>query len=211
LTGIFALKDLHFTKIVYSKLKEIAFKSTPYALVIVFTTLLDRIDLFLVERWFGLEAAGVYAGPAKIIQSITLLVIGIAVPIYAELLKVDDKEDLSKHIGLSLWITTTIVSPIIFGIPFIEHDVLGIVFTDLPSSADGLLTIQSLGLIGSILIVVFGFQLLMSKSKPWAIISGALVALIFAPIFVFVTKDILYIQSAAYSYLQIDLWYCLFH
>ncbi len=171
-TGYYAYRVLGFAPIIREKLKRMFWGATPFALIIFSITFFDRIDIFLMERWFGLELAGLYVGPAKVVQSLVALISALAVPFYAETLKVQDSESLSKHISLSLGFLSALTAPVIFGLPFIESDVLPYIFSNLNHSADRLMSTLSLGMMGSVLSSVFGLQVLMAKARPWALMKA---------------------------------------
>ena len=198
LTGLYAYKTLSFSRIAWSKLREIMMKATPFALTILVLTLIDRIDIFLIERWFGLETAGIYSGPARVIQSLAMVTTAIALPFYAEILKVKDRDSLYKHVALSLWFLSALIAPIIFGIPFIEGDVIRILFSHLPVAGHYLLSLLSVSMIGSILVSVFGLQILMARSRPWPIIIAGSICLFFIPPTVWALKATWGFKSVAY-------------
>ena len=198
-SGVYAFSQLKFGTIDWQFLKIIFSKSTPFALVVLLVTLVDRVDIFLVEKFFGLDAAGSYAGPAKIIQSLSLIAASLALPFYAEMLKVHDAHSLAKHTKLSLWFLSALIVPIVFGLPFIEGDVLQLVFSNLPSPANHLLSSLAIGMIGNIFVTVFGLQILIAKARPFRLSIGAGATLIFIPTVVWLTKDWFGYQAVAYS------------
>jgi O-antigen/teichoic acid export membrane protein len=196
-TGVITYKDLQLTQVAIAGLKNIVVRSLPFALILLFITVLERMDIFMVERWFGFEGAGVYAGPARVTQSLTLLISALAVPFYAETLKVTSKDSLYKHISLSLWFFSVLVAPAIFGIPFIETSVLRILFTDLPATASSLLSITAVGMTGSLLISVFGLQVLIAKGKPWPVVYGAALGICLAAALAWGIKATFALKAAA--------------
>jgi O-antigen/teichoic acid export membrane protein len=198
-TGLYSFRELAFSPIVSSRLKDIFRRSTPFALIVLLVAMLDRIDIFLVERWFGLGVAGIYSGPAKVVQSLSMIISSLALPFYAEILNVHEKKVLYKHVSLSLWCLSALISPIIFGLPFIETEVIQTIFTNLPKSADQLVSLLSIGMIGTVLLSVFGLQILMSKSRPWPIIWGGLIFVMTIPLMVWIMQERFGFKAAAYS------------
>lgn len=176
-TGIFAYRSLGFTQLDKARLKRTLLGSTPFAAIILLITLLDRADLFLVKQWFGLAPAGVYAGPAKIVQSLSFLISALALPFYAEILKLQDEQSLRKHTALSMWCLSVLIAPLMFGMPFIDRELLALVFPSSVQAGDHLLSLLALSMLGNLLLSVFGLQILMSKSRPWPVVLGALLAL----------------------------------
>jgi O-antigen/teichoic acid export membrane protein len=196
-SGYYACKNLEITRIAAATMKKIVIKSAPFAILILLVTILDRIDIFLVERWYGPEGAGIYSGPAKVVQSLSLLIAGLATPFYAETMKVNESESLYKHVSLSLWLFTALAAPIIFGIPFIEKQALSILFKDLPASAENLLSVTSIGILGTVLSSVFALQILMPKSRPWPVIIGATIGLLISCAIAWASQPSFGIHSAA--------------
>jgi len=179
-SGIFAYRSLRVTRVTRAELKKTLIKSAPFALILVLITFLDRIDIFLVQRWFGTDGAGIYAGPAKVVQSLTLLIAALAAPFYAETLKLTDKALLYKHISFSLWFFTALASPIIFGAPFVETTVLHILFPGLPAAAENLLPISAIGILGTVLSTVFCLQILLPRGRSLRVMSAAALGIIIA-------------------------------
>ncbi len=197
-TGIYSFRLLSLSRIFLSNLVDILRKSTPFALIVLLITMLDRIDIFFVERWFGLEVAGIYSGPAKVSQSLSMIISSLALPFYAEILRIQEPKVLLKHVALSLWCLSALVSPIIFGLPFIQEELVETLFTNLPQSAHQLVSLLSVGMVGTVLLSVFGLQILMSKSRPWPIIWGSALCVATVPIMIWIAKDHLGYQAAAY-------------
>lgn len=198
-TGLYAYRDLAFSKIDRLLLSKILIRSIPFALLVLMLAVFDRMDIFLVEKWFGMEQAGAYAGPAKVIQSLSMIIASLALPFYAEILKVNDSESLTKHMALSLWCLSALIAPIIFGMPFIDKEVIGILFTNMPDSIDHLMSLLSLGMIGTLFLSVCGLQVLMAKARPWPIIKAGLAFIVLVPTFVFLLKDTFGFRSAAFA------------
>ncbi len=191
-SGIYAFHKYSWQRVFPKAAWTIFRKATPFAIVCLLAPLCDRLDLFLVETWFGLEQAGIYAGPARIIQSLSMMLWAVAIPFYAETLKVDDAKSLTKHVSVSLWLLSAIISPIIFGTPFIEKEILGFVFTGMGDSGLGLLTILGVGMIGSAMSSVFGLQVLIAKSRAFKVVMAYALGIIMAILFGLVAKDTSY-------------------
>lgn len=177
-TGFYAYRQLGFIKIDGQRLRQILRGALPFALIVLLTTLLDRADLFLVESWFGLSAAGVYAGPAKVAQSLSFLISALALPFYAETLKLQDQKSLGKHAALSIWLLSALLAPVMFGTPFIDRQIIQLIFPGSAQSAEYLLSWLCLSMFGNLFVAVYGLQILMSKSRPWPVVGGALMALV---------------------------------
>ncbi|RZA16116.1 MAG: hypothetical protein EOP10_25165 [Proteobacteria bacterium] len=184
-TGYFAKSLAVFRVVKWEELRRIFLDSIPFAILIIMITTFDRVDLFSVERWLGLEIVGIYSGPAKVIQSISTVLMALSLPFFAEILKVTDSDSLTKHLRLSFFFMSVLISTIIFGMPFVEKDIAQLMFPAVAyESVRHLMSILSVSMVGSIFISVFGLQLLMSKGKPWPIIRGTFVYCLFFPIFV---------------------------
>lgn len=212
-SGVYGFLRLPIAAIIPKKLVEIYKVSTPFALVMVAMTLFDRMDIFLVSRWFGLETAGLYAGPAKLIQSLALLVGSMSVPFYAEIVKLDDRDLIYKHISMSLWLLMAIVAPIVFGSYFVERDLLHLVFPSLPESANHIMTILAVGMIGSVLVATFGLQVLLSKSHPLAVFKSILLGMILVMSLAWSVKSLIGFKAVAYAMVlgRLAMGFCCFY
>jgi hypothetical protein len=87
----------------------------------------------------------------------------------------------------------------LFGMPFIESDVLTILFPKLSNAADNLLSYLCIGMMGIILLAAFGLQILLSKARTGAIIRGDGLSLALVPLLFWITHDSLGIKSAAFA------------
>jgi len=201
-SGFFALKELQFSRIIPKQLWEVFRGATPYALIAIILILYDRYDLFLVERWFGLESAGAYSGPSKVVQSLIALTGSVVMAFYAEMVRVQDRESLFKHAALSLWCLMAITTPIVFGAPFVETEAMQLLFTHHTPEADGIFSLLSIGIIGNVVITVFGLQLLQLKGKPWLLIQALLLGLLVGPLLAYILRDHLGIKAAAWAVLS---------
>jgi O-antigen/teichoic acid export membrane protein len=181
-TGFYAYSTLAFSRISMARLRHILFQATPYALLIFLITLLDRLDIFLVEHWFGIESAGVYAGPARITLSVAMLLSALALPFFAETRRIEDRESLYQHVNLSVWLLSASIAPLLFGLPFVETTLIEVMFPRQPASAEGILSLLSFSLIGSIFLSVFGVQILLAKGKVWEPLKAVVAGLIIVPL-----------------------------
>ena len=196
-SGFYAYRELGLAAWQRAKLIPILRGALPFAFIVLLTTLLDRLDLFLVDSWFGLTAAGVYAGPSKIVQSLSFLISALALPFYAEILKVQDPKSLWQHTALSVWLLSALVAPIVFGVPFIEGDLIALIFPGSVQAGNRLLSLLSVSMIGNILLAVYGLQILMSKARPWPVVGGAILGLVTLVTFAGLAKASLGLQALA--------------
>ena len=198
-TGLISFRFLKFSRLAWPRIKEIFYKASPFALLVLVITILERADIFAVERSYGLAVAGAYAGPAKVVQSLSMVISSLSLPFFAEILKVNDRDTLAKHVSLSLWCLSALIAPIVFGMPFIEADVIHILFTNVSSSVDHIVSLLSVGMIGTIFVSVFGLQLLMAKGRPWPIVKACLVYVVLVPLAIWMGRDQFGLQAVALS------------
>ncbi len=181
-TSYFAWTRLGWSPIEPHALPQIWRAALPFAAISFLLMLQDRFDLFLMERWFGLEAAGAYAGPAKVVQSLAALGTSVVAAFSAEIVQVKDRESLARHSAFSLWCMLAIATPIVFGAPFVETEAMRLLFTHEAPEAHGIFSWLCLSIIGQVFITVFGLQLLQLKGEPWRLFLCLIPGLLLGPL-----------------------------
>ncbi|HYX31496.1 MAG TPA: polysaccharide biosynthesis C-terminal domain-containing protein [Oligoflexus sp.] len=196
-TGTYAYLKLSFSRVSWTRLRQVLVQSTPFAIVVLFATLLDRLDIFTAEQLFGAAGTGIYSGPARVILSVSMVLSSLALPFFAETRKIEDADSLYKHIVMSLWFMTVLIAPLVFGLPWVEAPLVDLLFPKLPASASGLFSLLSISLIGSVLLSVFGVQLLLAKGRPWAVVGAIFIGLLVIPVFSYVFQKKLGLHGVA--------------
>ncbi|MCX6130167.1 MAG: oligosaccharide flippase family protein [Proteobacteria bacterium] len=200
-SGFYSFRHLGFARLVPADMKRFFLGSIPFASIAIILTLYERFDLFLIERWFGLEALGAYSGPARVVQSLIMLINSVVLAFYAEMVRINDRESLFKHTQLSLWSLMALATPIAFGASFVEKDALNLIFTHTSPLADGVFGLLSAGMIGNALIAVFGLQLLQIKGKPWKLILALILGFLIGPPIAWLLRDSLGLLAASVAVL----------
>jgi O-antigen/teichoic acid export membrane protein len=181
-TAYFAWTRLGWSPVQRDSFFRIARGALPFAAISFLLMLQDRFDLFLMERWFGLEAAGAYAGPAKVVQSLAALGTSVVAAFSAEMVLVKDRDSLARHSALSLWCMLAIATPIVFGAPFVETEAMQLLFPHQPPAAHGIFRWLCLSIIAQVFITVFGLQVLQLKGEPWRLFLCLIPGLIAGPL-----------------------------
>lgn len=134
--------------------------SAPFALSVLALLLVERFDLYLVERAMGPEGAGWYSGPAKLMQSIVPLIATISTVFYSEMAGTHDDTSLRRHLRFSLMTVFMFVLPIIAGTWFTGGEFLALVFGPGFEQQASTLNILVVNALAHALILVIGFQTL---------------------------------------------------
>lgn len=182
-TALLVRKDIPWQLPKLQDLMRLFRGALPFALIALILALFDRFDLFLMQSWFGLEAAGAYAGPARVVLSLGALGATVVAAFSAEIIHVKDKESLARHAAFSLWCMLAIASPIVFGAPFVEDEMLARLFTHETPQTHGVFSWLCFSIIAQSCITVFGLQILQLKDRPLKLILGLIAGLISGPIF----------------------------
>jgi O-antigen/teichoic acid export membrane protein len=187
-TAYFAWTRLGWSPLRAKSLPLIWRAALPFAAISFLLMLQDRFDLFLIERWFGLEAAGAYAGPAKVVQSLAALGTSVVAAFSAEMVQVKDRDSLARHTALSLWCMLAIATPIVFGAPFVETEMMRLLFTHELRETHGIFSWLCLSIIGQVFITVFGLQVLQLKGEPWRLFLCLIPGLILGPLLAWILR-----------------------
>jgi len=181
-TAYFAWTRLGWAPLRRTSLPHIVRFALPFAGISFVLMMYDRFDIFLMERWFGLEAAGAYVGPAKVVQSLGALGTSVVAAFSAEIVQVKDRDSLARHAALSLWCMLAIAAPIIFGAPFIETEAMQLLFTHEAPAARGVFSWLCLSLLGQVFITVFGLQVLQLKGEAFRLFLALIPGLLLGPL-----------------------------
>ena len=198
-TGFYAYRRLGLAKVQLAEL-FLAFKvSLPYGAVVLLYVLYDRFDLFLVGRLFSPEELGSYSGAAKIAQSLVMLTGSIVMAFYAENMQFKDPVSTRKHLSLNLWMLMSIAVPVTFGAPFVAHNLMNMLFPTTPDELQSIFWVLSSGFIGTVLITVFGLQLLLLRGRVIAMIVALSVGLLAGILLSFSLRDWLGVYACAWG------------
>lgn len=196
-SGLYAWRQLKWDS--PQHLLQVFWGATPFALIAIMLIVYDRFDVLLVKQWFGLEMAGAYAGPARVVQSLIMFTGSIVMAFYAEIVQAQDRESLFKHSSLSLWCLMALATPMVFGAPFVETDAMQLLFTHQMTATHGIFPILCLGIFGNVFIIVFGLQLLQLKAQPWKMIQALVPGLILGPLLAYSLRASLHVHAAAWG------------
>lgn len=140
-------------------------KSAPFALVFAFMVAIDRFDMLLVERFFGVDGAGIYAAPWRMAHALMPVIGTIAVVFLSELIPIGDSAEFTRHVELGLWAVLAVIVPIAGGVWFVSADLLRLITTDVTPEAATVLCTLVCGVAVQTLFTVFGLQILLLRER----------------------------------------------
>lgn len=155
-------------------------KSQPFAVIALLTIVNERMDIFLAEHFDGLSGAGYYAGCARLGHSLIQIANTIIMAFFSEMVSVSSKESMTAHMTTSLWVLCFFLSPIVFGVWFVDSDLLSFIFDEKFRSVGKLLSLLFLSATFSLITTSFGQQILLLngqlKSYALALILGIIIS-----------------------------------
>ncbi len=138
-----------------------AIESLPFNLGMITAGLVDRLDLLMVKKFFTDTAAGTYAIPLKLAQSITPLLLSVARVFFSEMLASDvDSRLITKIVRTEVLLTLGVLIPICAASYWTGPYVLNVIFAIDDPSYGILLALLTLSQFASCVIHIFGYQLL---------------------------------------------------
>ncbi|MBI2603652.1 MAG: hypothetical protein HYW48_11425 [Deltaproteobacteria bacterium] len=137
----------------------------PFSLIVLFAICLERMDIFIAEHFGGLVWAGLYAGCSRLAHSLQQIANTINTAFFSEMIAVDDRNSLSTHMKVSIWSLLFFLSPIIFGVWFVDEEILTLIFGDHFRPVAKLLGWLFLSASLSLVIVSFGEQVLLVNQQ----------------------------------------------
>ncbi len=157
-------------------------KSQPFAVIALLTIVSDRMDIFLAEHFGGLSGAGYYAGCARLGHSLIQIASTIIIAFFSEMVSVPSKESMKAHMTTSLWVLCFFLSPIIFGVWFVDGELLSFVFDENFRTVGRLLSWLFLSATFSLITTSFGQQILLLngqvKTYALALILGIIISFV---------------------------------
>ncbi len=163
---LIAAKDIGFCKPSLLGAWNAVRLAFPYALAVLMIVVLEKFDLYLIERKLGLTATGIYSAASKLVTSLTPIIASITTVFYSEMIAHRDRESIYRHLRASLFWVTSICAPIAVGIWMIDHEILRIIFGAEFTGGAHILSLLTLGAIAYSIILIFGFQLL-ALQRQW--------------------------------------------
>lgn len=175
-TMVFCLRRYPLVLPRWQDMKTIIRRSSPFTIIAIFLIFMDRYDIFVVERMFGLKGAGLYSGAARLNHALFQILNAVVFSFFSEMILAGDAPSLTKHFSLSTWTLLAFLSPILFGIWFVDRDILALVLSSEFTSVRTVLSLLVLGTLPGVLIAMFGLQILQvrhqSGSMAVALIGG---------------------------------------
>jgi O-antigen/teichoic acid export membrane protein len=162
---IVGVRLIGFSTPKWAQVRSSLIAASPFALAVVMFVILDRFDLYLVEKYFGVMPTGLYSAASKLVGSITPIIAAVSGVFYSEMLAQSDSESVERLVKASLFWIMSILSPVIFLLNLFDIAALNLIFGSAFSEASDILSILGIGTFFFTAIFVFGFQLLAIKQK----------------------------------------------
>ncbi len=161
-------------KMLLSTIKD----STPFAVMILLIYPFERFDLIIIEHFGKAEAAGLYFGAWRLMQSLTQAVLMIGNVFVSELVSIEDQHSFTKHIKLAVWIIMSLVVTAGLGSWFIDSQLISLVLGEDFSAAGPTLSMLLTSSIFFALFNLFGMQILMLKNSIWKVNQALFIGLV---------------------------------
>ncbi len=149
-------------------LKSRLLLASPYALHIFLLQITERFDMFLVEHFSGQVGAGLYAAPARLVQSFVPLTITMSGVFFSEIVGATDREARFRHTWLALRLMLLTFLPLVVGVWFVDDWILALVFGPEFQGMGRVFSVLMLTIVGQLLIQIFGRQVLMLEGRVGA-------------------------------------------
>ncbi|MCX6125411.1 MAG: hypothetical protein NTV34_11795, partial [Proteobacteria bacterium] len=166
------------------ELKDFFVKGIPFNLGLIAVGFVDRLDLMLVRKFFSGAEAGIYAIPLKLTQSISPLLISVSRVFFSEMLSKDaDRGLTTKIVRIETLMSLGVLIPIAVGSYWTGAYVLNFLFSVDQSGYGPLLSCLSLSAAASLLIHIFGYQVLWRHNHGGLVIGAMVLVLTLAIVF----------------------------
>lgn len=161
-----------------SQMRKMFRLSVPFAISVFALVLVERFDLYLVERSMGPVGAGWYSGPMKLMQSIIPLIASVSTVFYSEMVGIHDASSMKKHLRFSLLSVMLFIMPVIVGTWFTGAGILNLIFGAGFESQGQTLSILVLNALAHAVILVIGFQTLGLRHRMRPVYSALFIGLL---------------------------------
>jgi O-antigen/teichoic acid export membrane protein len=168
----------HWQKPSMAALYEFLKGSLPFNLGLITVGMVDRLDLILVKKFFTDAQAGVYAIPLKLTQSLFPLLISVSRVFFSEMLAGDvDRNLITKIVRVETLLALGVLIPMVAGSYWTGAYVLNLIFSVNDNSYGLLLAILSFSAAASLVIHIYGYQVLWRHQKGGLVIKTMLFVL----------------------------------
>ena len=161
-----------------SQMRKVFRLSVPFAISVFALVLVERFDLYLVERSMGPVGAGWYSGPTKLMQSIIPLIASVSTVFYSEMVGIHDAGSMKRHLRFSLLSVMLFIMPLIVGTWFTGAGILNLIFGAGFESQGHTLSILVLNALAHAVILVIGFQTLGLRHRMRPVYSALFIGLL---------------------------------
>jgi len=136
-----------------------------FACVAIWLIWMDRIDLLIVKDQLGLIPAGLYATASRMNQALLQLIWTLSWVFFSEMVGLQAKQDLSKHLHAATFVISACLAPILVGIFFFSSDLLRLIGGPFDEQVASTLSILVIGSTGTAGILLFGQQVLQLRDS----------------------------------------------
>jgi O-antigen/teichoic acid export membrane protein len=154
------------------KVRDAFKKATPFAVSTLLMMLMERYDLFLVERNLGSIQTGIYSAASKLVASFSPVIWMVTAVFYSEMIGKPDRDSIVRHLSAAIFWSCAVIGPTIVGIWFFDTTILKFIFGDGFVAGAHALSILVLSTFFYGMITIFGLQLLALKGTWKPLIYG---------------------------------------
>lgn len=162
-TFLYCFKSIRWQKPSFHAMRRIFLNSKSFALITIYAVFIERIDLIAAERFLDPSTVGIYAGILRINNTILQFIWILGLVLFSESITAKSDRDLNNHIKLSIFAFSTLLAPVCFGVWFVDKELVTLIFDEKFAEYASILSLMIIGNIGSVLILVYGQQVLQIK------------------------------------------------
>lgn len=185
---IYSYRAFPFSRPSIPLMKKYFRQSLSFAIILILMTVIDKVDLFFVRNYFSDEIVGLYAGPWRIVQSYSMILLSISTVFFAENITTQNKETTTRHLNFNIWLISAITLPIAFGSWFVNSQLLSFIIGGAFFSSGMIFSILILGASFYTLYQIFGYTILLAQKKikhlALSLATGIILLFVFSPTFI---------------------------
>lgn len=138
-----------------------AFKySFTWSILTILWVTAERLDLAIVEYFFGPTGAGTYGGPMRVAFSLTPVVGIISTVFFSEMLATNERSSHQAHIRAGMRTALLILLPIVAGIWFFDREIIRLTLGEDFVIGAPVLSVLCFAIVPQLFSMVFGTQVL---------------------------------------------------
>lgn len=171
------LKSLALVKLVkpkWTRMVQLFWSSRSFGILLVTLIVMERVDMNLIQLWFGDRELGLYGASNRVCHSLLQLLFAISSVFYGEIIANHTKDGLTRSLGWSLWAILCILVPVALGVFFVSSELMGVLLGAEYKPAGPLLAVMVQGVLAQVVCTTVGAELLAVKNQLKKAILGFL-------------------------------------